>query len=87
MSKLISNAVPGHFAIGDYITEEAAETKLRLMKQDLYFEHVTTIVRKGSPYLTKLNKLIHSLLESGLMLKWEEQVRCSISGFHSNMNI
>jgi hypothetical protein len=46
------------------------------MKQDLYFEYVPTIVRKGSPYLTKLNKLIQRLLDSGIMLKWEEQVRC-----------
>jgi hypothetical protein len=45
------------------------------MKQDLYFEFVPTVVRKGSPYLERLNRLIHSLLDSGLMLKWEEQVR------------
>ncbi|XP_023710035.1 probable glutamate receptor [Cryptotermes secundus] len=65
----------GHYAVGDYITEEAAAAKLRLMKQDLYFEFVPTVVRKGSPYISKLNKLIHRLLDSGLVLKWEEQVR------------
>lgn len=64
----------GHYAVGDYVTEEAAATKLRLMKQDLYYEFVPTVVRKGSPYLARLNKLIHRLLDSGLMLKWEEQV-------------
>jgi hypothetical protein len=48
------------------------------MKQDLYFEFVPTIVRKGSPYLESLNKLIHRLLDSGLMLKWEQQVRYAL---------
>jgi hypothetical protein len=71
----IWNALPGHYAIGDYVTEAAAATKLRLMTEDLYFEFVPTIVRKGSPYIEKFNKLIHRLLDSGLMLKWEEQVR------------
>jgi hypothetical protein len=45
------------------------------MKQDIYFEFVPTVVRKGSPYLVSLNKLILHLLDSGLLLKWEEQVR------------
>lgn len=48
------------------------------MKQDFYFEFVPTIVRKGSPYLVSLNKLILRLLDSGLMLKWEEQVRYAL---------
>jgi hypothetical protein len=48
------------------------------MKQDIYFEFVPTIVRKGSPYLVSLNKLIHRLLDSGLLLKWEEQVRYAL---------
>jgi len=48
------------------------------MKQDVYFEFVPTIVRKGSPYLVNLNKLILRLLDSGLMLKWEEQVRYAL---------
>jgi hypothetical protein len=47
------------------------------MQQDLYYEFVPTVVRKGSPYLARLNKLIHRLLDSGIMLKWEEQVRYS----------
>jgi hypothetical protein len=47
------------------------------MQQDLYFEYVNTVVRKGSPYLGRLNKFIHRLLDSGLIFKWEEQVRYS----------
>lgn len=57
------------------------------MKQDLYFEYVPTVVRKGSPYLAKLNKLIHSLLDSGLMLKWEEQVGYGIISFYNCTNV
>jgi len=48
------------------------------MKQDIYYEFVPTVVRKGSPYLVSLNKLIHYLLDSGLMLKWEDQVRYAL---------
>ncbi|PSN43557.1 hypothetical protein C0J52_03708 [Blattella germanica] len=48
----------GHYAIGEYITEVDASTRLRLMKEDIYHEHVPTISPKGSPYMTKLNKLI-----------------------------
>jgi len=48
------------------------------MKQDIYYELVPTVVRKGSPYLVSLNKLIFRLLDSGLMLKWEEQVRYAL---------
>jgi hypothetical protein len=50
------------------------------MKQDLYFEFVPIVIRKGSPYLARLNKLIHKLLDSGLMLKWEDQVRYTSAG-------
>jgi hypothetical protein len=67
--------------------EEAAATKLRLMQQDLYYEFVNTVIRKGSPYLERLNKFIHRLLDSGIMLKWEEQVRYTSAGSVSKLRI
>jgi hypothetical protein len=57
------------------------------MKQDLYFEFVPIIVRKGSPYLASLNKLIHRLLDSGLMIKWEQQVRYAFAGSVHKMRL
>jgi hypothetical protein len=76
----IKNDLAGHYAVGDYVTEEAAATKLRLMNQDLYFEFVNIVVRKGSPYLARLNKFLLRLMDSGLILKWEQQVRYTSAG-------
>ncbi|KAJ9598703.1 hypothetical protein L9F63_010613 [Diploptera punctata] len=64
----------GNFAVGDYIQEDDVSKRLRLMKQDIYYEHVPTITRKGSPYMEKLNKLIMHLVDTGIILKWEDQV-------------
>ncbi|XP_054258586.1 uncharacterized protein LOC128983345 isoform X2 [Macrosteles quadrilineatus] len=63
----------GHFAVGDYITEESMK-HLRLMKQDIYYEHCIFVFQKGSPYLQSFNHLIHRLLDSGLLLYWEGEV-------------
>ncbi|KAF4517543.1 hypothetical protein B566_EDAN005107 [Ephemera danica] len=64
----------GHFAVGDYVATEQALDKLRLMGQDLYWEMVVTVVRKGSPYLAHLDRLIHRLMASGILLHWEGEV-------------
>ncbi|KAG8257581.1 hypothetical protein J6590_046269 [Homalodisca vitripennis] len=63
----------GHYAIGDYITEESMK-HLRLMKKDIYYQHCTLVFQKGSPYLKSFNVLIHRLLASGILFFWEGEV-------------
>lgn len=63
----------GHFAVGDYITEESM-MYLRLMKQDIYYEHCIIVFQKGSPYLDSFNVLIQRLSASGILLFWEGEV-------------
>nr|CAD7604482.1 unnamed protein product [Timema genevievae] len=63
----------GHLSIMSYLQEDSIST-LRLMKGDLYTDHVGLAMRKGSPYMGKMNQLIHRLLVSGILLRWEEEV-------------
>lgn len=44
------------------------------MSQDLYWDQVALIARKGSPYVPAVNSLIHRLIQSGIPLHWEDQV-------------
>ena len=75
----IITSLSGHYAVGEYIQEVDVSKRLRLMKQDIYYEYVPIITRKGSPYMEKLNKLILCLVGSGVILKWEDQVSVSCS--------
>ncbi|XP_075215171.1 glutamate receptor ionotropic, delta-2-like [Lycorma delicatula] len=63
----------GFFAVGDYITSDSVPY-LQLMKEDIYYEHVLTVVPKGSPYLNKINKLISQIQNAGLLLLWEREM-------------
>ncbi|XP_065353423.1 uncharacterized protein Ir92a [Cloeon dipterum] len=50
-----------------------AKDKLRLMREDLYWEMVVSVVGKGSFLTTPANRLARQLQESGLLLVWEER--------------
>nr|CAD7450161.1 unnamed protein product [Timema bartmani] len=63
----------GHISVMSYLQEDSIST-LRLMKGDLYGGHVGMAMRKGSPYMGKMNQLIHRLIVSGILLHWEEVV-------------
>nr|CAD7440683.1 unnamed protein product [Timema bartmani] len=63
----------GHYAIGDFISEESVSS-LRIMTEDVYWAHVTSYSRKGSPFIESYNRLIHRLIDSGLIRAWEGQV-------------
>nr|CAD7397431.1 unnamed protein product [Timema cristinae] len=63
----------GHISMMSYMGEDSIST-LRLMKGDLYSDHVSLAMRKGSPYMGKINQLIHRLLVSGIFTHWMEEV-------------
>lgn len=63
----------GHYAIGDYVSEDAVQ-RLRLMKEDLYWEHCVFMLRKNSVLLESLNDIILRISASGLHIYWESMV-------------
>lgn len=67
----------GHFAIGEYITKEAA-TNLMIMLEDFYYEYNVVMMRKSSPFTNKMTDFIGRLHETGLLLAWETQVHSAI---------
>ncbi|KAF5307156.1 hypothetical protein FQR65_LT00672 [Abscondita terminalis] len=69
---LIERLPSGQFAIGDYITEDTVKN-MRLMKEDLYWEHCVFMLRKNSPLLISLDSLILRLNEAGLAKYWEKK--------------
>ncbi|KAK4885516.1 hypothetical protein RN001_001787 [Aquatica leii] len=62
----------GQFAVGNYITEDIVQN-LRLMHEDLYWEYCVFMLRKSSPLLYPLDKLINRLNEVGLIKFWEKK--------------
>ncbi|XP_049772529.1 glutamate receptor 1-like [Schistocerca cancellata] len=64
----------GYFTIGDYIDEEALSNWLRPMREDIYWGHVVSAVRKCWPYLEQLNDIIDRLFEAGIISAWLGEV-------------
>ncbi|XP_026469828.1 probable glutamate receptor [Ctenocephalides felis] len=62
-----------HFAVGDYIKEEYID-RLRLMKEDIYWEQCVAMMPKSSPFLDSYNMHILRILETGLPAFWEFKV-------------
>ncbi|KAJ9590100.1 hypothetical protein L9F63_016779 [Diploptera punctata] len=56
-----------------HLTPEAM-TRLRRMKEPMYFGHIVMILRKSSPYLKHLNRLFFNLRETGIIQYWEIDV-------------
>ncbi|KAJ9590102.1 hypothetical protein L9F63_016781 [Diploptera punctata] len=59
--------------LSPHLTPEAM-SKLRTMKEPLYWGHVIMVLRKSSPYLRRLNKLSIKLTEAGVVQYWEGDV-------------
>ncbi|XP_055546486.1 glutamate receptor-like [Wyeomyia smithii] len=59
-----------HFVPSDFVDNEAS-TKLQLLKDDLYWESVTAIVTKTSPFRHALDDLIMQVKQSGIQHYWE----------------
>nr|AOG12846.1 ionotropic receptor [Eogystia hippophaecolus] len=73
MAFSIEKLPAGYFAVGEYITKEAM-LDLEIMLEDFYYEQCVVMLRKSSPYTSKISDLVGRLHESGLMLAWETQV-------------
>ncbi|EAT48971.1 AAEL000007-PA [Aedes aegypti] len=63
----------GHFAIGEYIDEEASH-KFHLMKEDIYWENCVAMSTKTWPMMDQLDQLILIIFQSGIQRYWELQV-------------
>ncbi|XP_026479193.1 glutamate [NMDA] receptor subunit 1-like [Ctenocephalides felis] len=63
----------GHFAVGDYLTANAVPG-LRLMRDDIYWDHVVAMMPKSNVHTPNLNKLTQEIVQAGLVHVWEMQV-------------
>lgn len=55
----------GHYAIGEYVTEETVD-KYQIMINDIYYELCVAMSTKTWPLMSYLDKLILQILESGI---------------------
>lgn len=60
----------GHYAIGEYITEESVQY-LQLMPNDIYYEYCFAMSYKNWPMQLKLDNLILVIAQSGIQKYWE----------------
>ncbi|XP_055633891.1 glutamate receptor ionotropic, delta-1-like [Toxorhynchites rutilus septentrionalis] len=63
----------GHFAIGEYIDEEASHD-YHLMVEDIYWENCVAMSTKTWPMIERLDELILAIFQSGIQRYWEQQV-------------
>lgn len=66
----------GHFAIGEYIEEEAAKS-YEIMIEDIYWESCIAMSTKTWPLLPQLDDLILLIAQSGIQKIWELDVSFS----------
>ncbi|KXJ76291.1 glutamate receptor U1-like [Aedes albopictus] len=62
-----------HFAIGEYIDEEASH-RYHLMTEDIYWENCVAMSTKTWPMMDQLDQLILTIFQSGIQRQWELQV-------------
>ncbi|KAJ9599189.1 hypothetical protein L9F63_010320 [Diploptera punctata] len=72
MGFVIERMLNGHFFLPTYVTEKTMK-KLRVMKEDYVYGHCVYMIRKGSPYKNIINKIVHKVRDTGLVLYWEDR--------------
>ncbi|XP_030242073.1 uncharacterized protein LOC108654801 [Drosophila navojoa] len=63
----------GHFAIGDYLTEQSIEHMV-IMQEDLYYQYTVAFVPRLWPLLERFNALVYRWHSSGFDKYWEDRV-------------
>ncbi|XP_017772527.1 PREDICTED: uncharacterized protein LOC108559691 [Nicrophorus vespilloides] len=63
----------GYYAIGDYITEEGVK-HLRLMTEDVYWDHCVSLARKSSIWLPSYDEYTLRLAQTGIAQVWEHKI-------------
>lgn len=63
----------GHYAVGEYIGEEALN-HLQIMLTDLYYEYCVAMSYKTWPFKTDFDLLVLNVAASGIQKYWELQV-------------
>ncbi|XP_069675757.1 ionotropic receptor 40a-like [Periplaneta americana] len=62
-----------HYVIDKYINETSI-SNFRIMKHKVYWGYNAMTARKSSPLLESMNRVIHKLVDSGIVLYWEGEV-------------
>uniref|UniRef100_A0A182Q9U2 Ionotropic glutamate receptor C-terminal domain-containing protein n=1 Tax=Anopheles farauti TaxID=69004 RepID=A0A182Q9U2_9DIPT len=70
----------GHYAIGEYITDELA-AQYEIMLEDIYWENCVAMATKTWPLMHELDELTLVIFQSGIQRYWEWQV---VSKFSDN---
>lgn len=63
----------GHFAIGEYVVEDAIEN-YQIMKEDIYWEYCLAMSVKTWPLLPQFDDLVLRVAQSGIQKYWELKV-------------
>jgi hypothetical protein len=64
----------GHYAVGEYITEETVG-EFQIMLDDIYWENCVSMAKKTWPLMPQLDDLILTIAQSGIQKYWEQEVR------------
>ncbi|KFB36231.1 AGAP002904-PA-like protein [Anopheles sinensis] len=70
----------GHFAIGEYITEQVSPN-FEIMLEDIYWENCVAMATKTWPLMNELDELTLVIFQSGIQRFWENKV---VSKFADN---
>ncbi|XP_052902796.1 probable glutamate receptor [Anopheles moucheti] len=63
----------GHYAIGDYITDEVSNN-YEIMLEDIYWENCVAMATKTWPLMNELDELTLVIFQSGIQRYWELKV-------------
>lgn len=63
----------GHFAVGEYVTEEGL-ANYQIMEEDIYWEGCVAMTAKTWPLLPKFDELVLRVIASGIQKYWELNV-------------
>ncbi|KAK9510133.1 hypothetical protein O3M35_004980 [Rhynocoris fuscipes] len=69
----IESLQSGQFTEQTHITDEVI-ARSHVMDEGLFVTAIILVLQKASPYTENLNKLIHYLLDSGILLYWDGEV-------------
>lgn len=73
MKTCLLTIIAGHYAVGEYIDENALHY-LQLMPNDIYYEYCVGMSYKTWPFKGSVDSFILQVAESGIQKYWELQV-------------
>lgn len=67
--------LPAYFLIWQYFTNADGSPMIHVFKSTILTHYVSTVFAKGHPMFEEFNKLVVRIFESGLFLKWKDDIR------------